>query len=85
MFSCFKYRILSCLSKLPELSSLFRSYQYFRFSEETLGIVTVKKSRHGEETTFKMTKLTDNIIPDELPEELVPPGWSVDRQAFLTY
>lgn len=61
-----------------------RKYQYFRFSSDEPGVVTVKTNRDGNEE--KMCILKDprfRFVSWDRPAELQPPGLSQERHRYL--
>ena len=61
-----------------------KNMHHFRFTTTEPGMVYVKNSSSDEERKIQLSKdLSWSPSPDDLPDEIVPPGLSLERQWYL--
>lgn len=66
------------------LCLFYRNYQYFKFSSDNPGMVTVRTERHGVETALQITKSQNHVFAvDQMPDVLPAAGLTVERQRYL--
>jgi len=83
-----KYRV-ACYDWKTYLSSLFKvipsilKYQHFYVSSKNPGIIELKEFADSDKTIVDIRKTGVDIDPLQMPEVIIPPGLSLDRQTYL--